>query len=54
MRQYQSAVKIDQGQIDAARLQLTYSRIIAPVGGRVGLRQVDPGNIIHATRPVWC
>ena len=49
VRQYEGAVKIDQGQIDAARLQLTYSRITAPVGGRVGLRQVDPGNIIHAT-----
>jgi membrane fusion protein, multidrug efflux system len=48
VRQYEGAVKIDQGQIDAARLQLIYSRITAPVGGRVGLRQVDPGNIIHA------
>jgi multidrug efflux system membrane fusion protein len=49
VHQYEAAVKIDQGQIDAARLQLIYCRIIAPVGGRVGLRQVDPGNIIHAT-----
>jgi multidrug efflux system membrane fusion protein len=49
VRQYVSAVKIDQGQIDSAKLQLTYSRITAPVSGRVGLRQVDPGNIIHAT-----
>ena len=49
VRQDEGAVKIDQGQIDAARLQLIYSRITAPVGGRVGLRQVDPGNIIHAT-----
>ena len=48
VRQYEGAVKIDQGQIDAARLQLVYSRITAPVGGRVGLRQVDAGNIIHA------
>ena len=49
VRQYQAAVKIDQGQIDSAKLQITYSRITAPVGGRVGLRQVDAGNIIHAT-----
>ncbi len=51
VRQLEGAVKIDQGQIDGARLQLTYSRITAPVGGRLGLRQVDPGNIIHATDP---
>ena len=48
VRQYEGAVKIDQGQIDSANLQLIYSRITAPVSGRVGLRQVDPGNIIHA------
>lgn len=48
VRQDEGLVKIDQGQIDAARLQLTYSRITAPVGGRVGLKQVDAGNIIHA------
>lgn len=48
VRQYEGAIKVDQGQIDAARLQLTYSRITAPVGGRVGLKQVDAGNIIHA------
>jgi len=49
VRQYQAAVKIDQGQIDSARLQITYSRITAPVSGRVGLRQVDPGNMVHAS-----
>jgi membrane fusion protein, multidrug efflux system len=49
VRQYEGAVKIDQGQIDSANLQLTYSRITAPVSGRVGLRQVDPGNIVHAS-----
>ncbi len=47
--QYQSALKVDQAAIDNARLQLTYSRITAPVGGRLGLRQVDVGNIIHAS-----
>ena len=47
--QLEGAVKTDQGQIDSARLQLKYCRITAPLGGRVGLRQVDAGNIIHAT-----
>jgi multidrug efflux system membrane fusion protein len=48
VRQYEGSIKVDQGQIDSARLQLIYSRITAPIGGRVGLRQVDPGNIVHA------
>jgi membrane fusion protein, multidrug efflux system len=48
VRQYEGAVKVDQGQIDNAKLQQVYSRIIAPISGRVGLRQIDPGNIIHA------
>ncbi len=49
VRQYEGVVKSDQGAIDNAKLQLVYSRITAPVGGRVGLRLVDPGNIVHAT-----
>jgi multidrug efflux system membrane fusion protein len=49
VRQYEGAVLADQGQIDNARLQLAYARITAPIGGRVGLRQVDPGNIVHAS-----
>lgn len=49
VRQYEGAVKIDQGQIDSARLNLTYSRITAPVSGRAGLRSVDPGNMVRAT-----
>lgn len=48
VRQYEGALKADQAQIDSARLQLTYARITAPIGGRLGLRQVDPGNIVHA------
>ncbi len=48
-RQYEATVKSDQGQIDAIRLQLTYSRITAPVSGRVGLRLVDAGNMVHAS-----
>jgi membrane fusion protein, multidrug efflux system len=46
--QFAAAVKIDQGQIDTAQLQLTYARITAPISGRIGLRGVDIGNIIHA------
>lgn len=47
--QYVASVFSDQSQVDNARLQLTYCRITAPVSGRLGLRQVDPGNIIQAT-----
>ncbi len=49
VRQYEGAVKVDQGQIDNAKLQIVYCGITAPISGRVGLRLVDPGNIIHAT-----
>jgi len=49
VNQFAGAVKADQGQIDSARLQLTYSRITAPFSGRIGLRQVDAGNIVHAS-----
>lgn len=48
VRQYEGTVKFDQGQLDNVRLQLTYSRITAPIGGRVGLRLVDQGNIVRA------
>jgi len=48
VRQYEGTVKVDQSQIDNARLQLTYSRVTAPVSGRIGLRQVDPGNIVRS------
>jgi membrane fusion protein, multidrug efflux system len=47
VRQYEGALKADQAQIDSAKLQLTYSRITAPISGRLGLRQVDVGNIVH-------
>lgn len=49
VRQYEAALVVDRGQIDAAKLDLTYSRVTAPVGGRIGLRLVDPGNLVHAT-----
>src|SRR2546427_1617857 len=47
--QYEGAIKMDQGLIDNARLQLTYCHITAPISGRVGLRLVDVGNMVHAT-----
>jgi multidrug efflux system membrane fusion protein len=47
--QDEAAIKSDQGQIDSAKLNLTYCRITAPITGRVGLRLVDPGNIVHAS-----
>jgi multidrug efflux system membrane fusion protein len=49
VRQYEGAVKVDQSQIDNARLQLIYSRVAAPIGGRLGLRQVDEGNIVRSS-----
>jgi multidrug efflux system membrane fusion protein len=42
-------VKNDQGQIDAAKLNLVYCHIASPITGRVGLRLVDAGNIVHAS-----
>jgi multidrug efflux system membrane fusion protein len=51
VHQYEGAIKVDQGQIDNAKLQLDYSRITAPISGRIGLRQVDLGNIVHAADP---
>src|SRR6201987_3470370 len=47
--QFDGAIKSDQAQIDTAKLQLVYAHITAPISGRVGLRLVDPGNIVHAT-----
>ncbi len=48
VRQYEATVKIDQAAIDTAKLNLVYTRITAPVGGRLGLRQVDPGNMVRS------
>ncbi len=48
LRQYTGTVKVDQAAIDTAKLQLIYCRITAPVSGRLGLRQIDPGNIVRA------
>src|SRR5579862_4808254 len=46
--QLDGTVRNDQAQIDSAKLNITYCHITAPFTGRVGLRQVDPGNIVHA------
>jgi membrane fusion protein, multidrug efflux system len=48
VRQFEGIVRADQGQIDDAKLQITYSRITAPITGRVGLRLVDQGNLVRA------
>jgi len=46
--QLEAQVRQDQAQIDTARTQLSYCTITAPIDGRNGIRQVDPGNIVHA------
>lgn len=51
VKQYEGAVASDRGEVDSADLQLSYARITAPSTGRIGLRQVDPGNIVHASDP---
>jgi membrane fusion protein, multidrug efflux system len=48
MNQARGAVESDRGAIDSAKLNITYSRITAPITGRIGLRIVDIGNIVHA------
>jgi multidrug efflux system membrane fusion protein len=47
--QYAGAAKTDQAQIDAAKLNLQYARIVSPIDGYVGLRLVDPGNIVSSS-----
>jgi membrane fusion protein, multidrug efflux system len=47
--QLEGTVRTDQAQIETAKLNIVYCHITAPFAGRVGLRQVDPGNIIHAS-----
>ena len=48
VNQAEASIKMNVGQIDAIKLQLTYCRITAPITGRVGLRLVDPGNVVKA------
>jgi multidrug efflux system membrane fusion protein len=49
VRQFEAMTKADQGAVESAQLQLSYTRITSPITGRIGLRQVDPGNIVHAS-----
>lgn len=48
VKQHEGNVRIDQAQVDNAKLQLSYTRVTAPIDGRVGLRQVDEGNLLRA------
>jgi membrane fusion protein, multidrug efflux system len=46
--QFKASVQADQAAIESAQTQLSYATIVAPIDGRVGFRQVDAGNIVHA------
>lgn len=48
VRQYEGRRDSDQATVDEARLQLQYTRIVAPIDGRVGLRSVDAGNLVRS------
>ncbi|QWP75979.1 efflux RND transporter periplasmic adaptor subunit [Lysobacter sp. K5869] len=49
VQQLQATAQDNQASIDAARVQLSYTRILSPIDGRVGLRKVDPGNVVRAS-----
>jgi membrane fusion protein, multidrug efflux system len=49
VQQLEATLKSDQAQINSARLNLTYARITSPIAGRIGLRLVDPGNVVRTT-----
>lgn len=51
VRQAEGAVKADQGQVELIKVQISYTRITAPISGRVGLWLVDPGNMVKANDP---
>jgi multidrug efflux system membrane fusion protein len=51
VKQLEGTVKIDQAMVDNAKLQLSYTHITAPLGGKLGLKQVDPGNMVHSSDP---
>jgi len=48
VQQDKAIVLADQAQVDSARLQLSFTHVTSPINGRVGLRQVDLGNVVHA------
>jgi multidrug efflux pump subunit AcrA (membrane-fusion protein) len=49
LAQFEGTVKADQAKLEAAKLMLSYAKVTAPITGVVGLRRVDPGNMVHAT-----
>ena len=49
VRQYEGTLEADKGAVDSAKLQLSWTKITAPFAGQTGLRQVDPGNMVHTT-----
>jgi membrane fusion protein, multidrug efflux system len=51
VHQYEGTVRADEASVDSARLNLEYCHIVAPLGGRVGLRQVDQGNYVQTSDP---
>jgi multidrug efflux system membrane fusion protein len=48
----EGTVKLDQGNLDAAKVNVDYTRIVSPIDGRVGLRNIDPGNVVTANGTV--
>ncbi|MGO8858794.1 MAG: efflux RND transporter periplasmic adaptor subunit [Steroidobacteraceae bacterium] len=44
----EGTVKLDQGNLDAAKVNVDYTRVVSPIDGRVGLRNIDPGNVVSA------
>jgi len=49
VRQYEGTVKVDEGQVNNAKLQLTYAHVTAPISGQIGLRLEDAGNVVQTT-----
>ena len=47
VRQLEGTVRVDRGALESAQLQLSYTRVLAPISGRVGLKQVDLGNVVQ-------
>jgi multidrug efflux system membrane fusion protein len=49
VRQYEASIKLDQAQVESSALQLKYAHITSPIAGRIGLRLVDQGNMVHSS-----
>ena len=52
VRKFEGQIKSDQAAVDNAKLQLSYTRITAPISGKLGLRRVDAGNLVNANDPL--